>query len=150
VVGGSAAIELEGAVGGYNWLLPASGYVLIVGVIGVTTKLALREIGWQDLLVWTAIVYAAIAALLVLVGSGGVPGGSGGAWAVATGICASTGLICSFVALQGTDASRVVPYMSAYPVVTIILAAIFLSEHITPIRVGGSILVVGGLVLLSL
>jgi drug/metabolite transporter (DMT)-like permease len=40
--------------------------------------------------------------------------------------------------------------MSAYPVVTIILAAVFLSEHVTPMRVGGSLLVVGGLVLLSL
>jgi bacterial/archaeal transporter family protein len=150
VANGCATAELEDAVSGYNWLLPASGYVLIVGIIGVTTKLALRDIGWQDLLVWTAIVYAAIAALLVLLGSGGLPGGTGGAWAVATGICASTGLICSFVALQGTDASRVVPYMSAYPVVTIILAAVFLSEHVTPMRVGGSLLVVGGLVLLSL
>ena len=39
---------------------------------------------------------------------------------------------------------------SAYPVVTLILAAIFLAEPITLMRAGGALLVIGGVVLISL
>ena len=75
---------------------------------------------------------------------------SGTAWAVATAALAVGSLILFFVALGLGDASRVVPVSAAYPAVTVALSALFLGENITPIRIVGMLLVIGGVVLLTL
>jgi transporter family protein len=132
-----------------GWLLPALGYVAVVGAVGVTSKLALRTISWQQLLLWVPIVYAAFAIGVAASGRAKLPLGAGGAWAVATAIFAASGLVLLFFALSRGDATQVVPVTSAYPVVTLVAAAIFLSESITITRIAGTALVVGGLVLIS-
>jgi uncharacterized membrane protein len=131
------------------WILPTLGYILTLGLAGVTIKLALRTISWQQLVLWVPVVYIVWAVVFAVIGGARFPLGEGGGWAALTAICASSALILFFVALDRGDASKVVPVGSAYPVVTLIASAIFLSESITPIRVAGTALVVAGVVLLS-
>jgi transporter family protein len=132
-----------------GWILPALGYIVVVGAAGVTTKLALRTISWQQLVLWVPLVYAIFAIAFVAFSGAKLPLGAGGGWAVATAVFAASGLVLFFVALAKGDASQVVPATSAYPVVTLIAAALFLSESITLGRIVGTALVAAGLVLIS-
>jgi hypothetical protein len=83
-----------------RWLLPALGFVLLTGLLGITIKLALRDVRWPELLIWTAIVYAMLAVGSIPLGNTRMHLGMGAVWAVASGLCAAVGLICSFVALR--------------------------------------------------
>ena len=132
-----------------SWLVPTLAYVVLVGAAGVTTKVALRTISWEQLVLWVPIVYVVIAAVLVATRGARLPLGVGGAWAAVTAICMALALIVLFYALTQEDASRVVPASSAYPAVTLIGAALFLSESITLTRVLGTALVIAGVVLIS-
>lgn len=132
-----------------SWIVPTLAYVVLVGAAGVTTKLALRTISWEQLVLWVPIVYVVIAAVLVATRGARLPLGAGGAWAAVTAVCMALALIVLFYALTQGDASRVVPASSAYPAVTLFGAALFLGEAITLPRIIGTILVVAGVVLIS-
>lgn len=132
-----------------SWLIPSLLYMLIIGTLGVTTKLALRHMTWQQVIIWTAIVYAVIAIVMMAGGAASVRIGAGTLMAVLSGLLAAGGLIVFFIALRHGAASKVVPITSAYPLVTLVLSAIILTEHMTALRVFASALVVGGVILLS-
>jgi len=133
-----------------SWLIPSLLYMVMIGTLGVTTKLALRHLTWQQLIIWTATVYAVIAIVMLAGGMASVRVGAGTPMAVLSGMLAAGGLIVFFLALHHGAASKVVPITSAYPLVTLVLAAIVLAEHVTALRVFASGLVVGGVILLSL
>jgi transporter family protein len=133
-----------------SWLIPSLLYVLMVGGLGVTIKLATRHVTWQEVIVWTAIVYAVIAVAMITIGSVPVRIGAGTIMAILSGVLAAGSLIVFFIALRHGAASKVVPITSAYPLVTLILSAIILAEHITVVRVFASLLVVGGVIMLSI
>jgi len=132
-----------------GWILPTLGYTVLLGAAGVTSKLALRTISWEQLVLWVPVVYIGFSIVFVAGRGARFPLGVGGAWAAATAFCAAASLILLFVALTRGDASKVVPAGSAYPVVTVIGSALFLSESITLLRVVGTALVVAGVVVLS-
>jgi len=132
-----------------EWLLPAAAFVVIEGALGVTTKLALRSIGWRELLIWTAGAYAVLATCLIAIAGESVPLGAGTPWAVVSGVFASVGLLTFFLALERGEASKVVPVTAAYPLVTAVLAALVLSEDLSLLRGLGTILVVLGIVRLG-
>src|SRR4029079_8870026 len=50
-----------------GWLLPALCYVLLVGIAGITTKVALRTIEWQPVVYWVPAAYVVPSAILWLV-----------------------------------------------------------------------------------
>lgn len=129
-----------------EWLAPAVAFVVLEGALGITTKLALRSISWHQLLIWTAIGYALIAVFLVVATGEMIPFGAGVGWAVLSGIFASFGLLLFFLALERGEASNVVPVTAAYPLVTALLAALVLSEEISPLRGLGTLLVVVGII----
>jgi uncharacterized membrane protein YfcA len=52
-----------------NWLLPALGFVLATGLVGVTSKLALRSVDWPELVLWTTGAYLIASAALLLSGA---------------------------------------------------------------------------------
>jgi bacterial/archaeal transporter family protein len=133
----------------YRWLVPALGFVLLTGALGVTIKLSLRHTNWTAILVWTAIVYAILALGAVLAGGASFYVGPGWPWAMTSGVCAAGGLICSFVALRNADAVVAVPVMSAYPVVTVIASLAVLSESISATKVVGMMLVLFGVLVLA-
>ena len=132
-----------------GWIAPTLGYIVLLGAAGVTAKLALRTISWQQLVLWVPLLYIAYAVGFVVIGGTRFPLGVGGAWAAATAFGASTALVLFFYALTKGPASQVTPASSAYPIVTVIGSALFLSEKITLIRGVGTALVVAGVVLLS-
>lgn len=132
-----------------GWLVPTLVYVGMVGLLGVTTKLALEDLRWPQLVFWTAIAYATIAAGLVAAGQRRLELNRGAAFAALTGSLAACALIMLFLALNSGEVSRVIPITSSYPVVTLLLAAVVLSERITARRAGATALVVLGVILLS-
>lgn len=132
-----------------SWILPTIGYIVILGVTGVTAKLALRTITWEQLVLWVPIAYIFFSALFLIFKGTTFPLGVGGGWAAATALGASSSLILLFFALTKGEASKVVPVSSAYPVVTLIGGAAFLSEKVTLVRGVGTGLVIAGVVLLS-
>ena len=132
-----------------SWIAPAIGYVLTVGALGVTSKLALESLSWQQLLPWTLLAYGVAVAALMLLGKTDWGWHAGTGWALASAALAVGALILLYVALGLGDASKVVPVTAAYPAATVILAAIFLGEHVSPARVAGMLLVVIGVVVLT-
>lgn len=133
-----------------TWLVPAIGYVLALGALGITSKLALESLSWQQLLPWTLLAYAVAVVVLTGLHQTDWHWHSGSGWAVATAALAVGSLILLFVALGLGEASKVVPVTAAYPAATVVLAAVFLGENISPARVAGMLMVIGGVVVLTL
>lgn len=133
-----------------SWLLPTLGYVAVLGIWGVTGKLALRSLSWQDVLLVTAVVYALVAVGLVLLGQADFKSDSNTWWAIASAACVISALIFFYIGLNTGEASKVVPVSAAYPAVAMVLSAAFLSESITVGKVIGALVVIGGVVLISL
>ncbi len=141
--------ERPGGGGTLAWLIPTLGYVVALGVWGIAGKLALRTLSWGDVLVVTAVVYSLTAIVLLAIGRAGVQIESNTWWALVAAVCVVSALVFFYLALEGGEASKVVPVSAAYPAVTLVLSAIFLSENISPAKVGGLLLVIGGVIVLS-
>jgi bacterial/archaeal transporter family protein len=132
-----------------GWIVPTLGYVLLLGAAGVTARLSLRTISWEQMVLWVPVAYLFFAIVLAAARGARFPLGIGGFWAAATAFCAAGALVLFFYALTQGEASTVVPMSSAYPLVTLVGAALFLSEQITIARVVGAILVVAGVIVIS-
>jgi transporter family protein len=132
-----------------SWLAPALGYIAAVAVLGISAKLALKTLSWQDLVPWTAAVYLLTATVLVAAGQARIGWSDGTGWAIASAGLAVAALILLYAALSAGDASKVIPVTAAYPALTLVLSAAFLSEHVSPARIAGTLLVVVGVVLLT-
>jgi drug/metabolite transporter (DMT)-like permease len=132
-----------------RWLLPALGFVVLTGLLGVTIKLALRHVDWPVLLLWTGIVYCVLAAGALVTHQVSFGFGPGVGWAAVSGVCAAGGLICSFVALRHADAVVAVPVMSTYPVVTVVASVAVLAESLSATKVAGVLLVLAGVLVLA-
>lgn len=133
-----------------SWLVPTLAYIAGVGALGITGKLALRHLDWPDLILWTGVGYIAVAALLLGLGRTQLQLVAGTPWAIASAALAITSLIMLYLALEAGKASTVTAISAAYPAVTLVLAAAFLSEGLTIGSVAGAGLVVVGVVVLTL
>ena len=131
-----------------RWIVPALGYIVLTGALGITTKLALANTGWKQLIMWGALAYAAFSALFFLTGTRPHLGYNV-VWAAASGILAASTLALYMLAVQNGEVSKTVPFMSAYPIVTVALSVIILAERVTVTQIIGVCLVIGGLVLLA-
>jgi transporter family protein len=132
------------------WIVPTLYYVLAVGVLGIFAKVALRTLQWPDLILWTGIGYVVAAGVLLALGRTRVAFVPGTFWAVCAGATAISGLIAFYFALGRGQAGTISAISAAYPVVTVVLAAIFLAEGLTVARGVGAGLVVAGVVVLTL
>lgn len=133
-----------------HWIIPATGYVLALGVMGITSKFAVQRIGWPELVVWTAGAYVLAAVFLLASGQvAKVHFDFSSVMAAFSGILAATGLILFFIVVREADLSRAVPYMASYPIVTIVLAFLLYSERLTLEQGAGIVLVLAGLFVLA-
>ena len=132
------------------WLVPTLVYVVTLGALGVTGKLALRSLGWQELVVWTAAAYALAAVMILALGHGSLHFNGDTWWAAISAVIVVSSLVLLYVALGHGEASKIIPITAAYPAVTLIGAALFLSESITLAKVGGMLLVLAGVVVLTI
>src|SRR5689334_12483102 len=119
------------------WLAPSIGYIVTVALLGITSKTALRTLSWQDLLLWVVVAYLLTGLVLVGTGATRLAWQPGSWWAIAGAVLAVSSLVLLSIALAAGDASKVVPVTSAYPALTLLLSALFLSEHISAARVAG-------------
>jgi bacterial/archaeal transporter family protein len=131
------------------WLVPTLAYVVTLGALGVTSKLALRTLSWQELVIWSAGAYLVVAVGLLTFGGGGVHLESNSWWAALSAVIVVSSLILLYIALGHGEASKVIPITAAYPAVTLVGAALFLSESITVAKLGGMVLVLAGVVVLT-
>ena len=132
-----------------RWMVPTFAFILANGALGVTSKLALRSLVWQDLMLWVGISYVAVAIVITARGVDRLEAGPGAPWAALSAALAIISLISLYLALETGEASKVIPVSAAYPVVTLVLSAILLAERISPARVLGMCLVVAGVVILT-
>ena len=56
-----------------GWIPPTIGYIVILGAAGVTAKLALRTITWEQLVLWVPVAYIFFSLLLVIFKGTDVP-----------------------------------------------------------------------------
>lgn len=132
-----------------GWVAPTAAYVLAIGALGVTSKLALDHISWQSLIAWTMVVYIIVGVALMAGGTASLSPGPGTPVALLSGALAVGGLIALYVALGRGDVSLVVPVSSVYPIVTAVLGALVLAERVTLGRALGVLVVVTGLVIVT-
>ena len=131
------------------WLIPTLVYVVTVGGFGVTSKLAFKHLHWEDLIFWLGCGYAIVVSVLVARNEARVRFVAGTKWAILSAALAIVGLVALNIALANGPASEIVPISASYPAVTLILSAVFLRERISPARVVGVLLVIGGVVVIT-
>ncbi len=134
---------------GLGWLSPTLAFVAGMGAIGVTSRLALRTLGWQEVLVWTALAFAVVAIALLAVRQAQLRIVANTRWAIVVGALLVVGLVALQTALSTGEASSVIPVTAGYPVVTLVLAATVLAEPVTRRGWAGTLLVIGGVALIT-
>lgn len=133
-----------------QWLLPAAGYMLAVGALGITSKLALRDTAWPALILSTTLFYTLICVILFARGGLQIPSGAG-AWTLVavSGALTAGAFPLLVIALGHADASRVIPVTASYPIITAVLAALVLAEGFSWRQAIGTLMVVVGAVLVA-
>lgn len=131
-----------------GWIVPTLIYVVLMGSLGITSKLALRHMNWESLVLWAAAVYMVVGLVLLATGTH-LKFGAGAPMAAASGLIAAVALVLFYVALRRGEVTRVVPITSSYPIVTAALGVGFLAERLTVARAIGTILVVVGVVTIT-
>lgn len=74
---------------------------------------------------------------------------TGVAWAVTAAVSVAAGTVFLLLAMRERDASSAVALTGAYPVVTLLLAALLLGEPLSPSKIGGVVAIGVGVVLLE-
>jgi len=130
--------------------------VMLWGVAGFVDKLTLRYLGPNE----TFVVRMGVNALMSLAVFfwGWMPVRSAVAQAgklplllvTISLIMTLTGVFCYIKSLSGSEASRIVPLSSTFPLVTFLLALAFLSEKFTWIKLVGTALICAGIGCLAL
>lgn len=132
------------------WLPPTIGFLLLVGSMGITIRLALRDTHWSSILMWATTVYGVVTFCIWLSGQLQLSFTlTGTFYSLLSGLGASVSFVLLSIALNRGDASQVVPVSSAYPIVTALLAAAILREAVSVGRMIGIGLVFVGLVVLA-
>jgi transporter family protein len=133
-----------------TWVFYACVATLCWGVVGLLQKLGTNRISSRSLLVWLIVGFAA---LLPAIWNKGALAGLG--WRVLLiglmgGAANGLGSWALFAALErGAKASVAVPLTALYPLITIVLARIFLAETLTFRQWFGIALAVAGGAMLS-
>ncbi len=115
------------------WLPFAVSSLLVWGVWGFLPKLATNQMTPRNVLLYDMAGGAAIA-LVILLAFGFKPEFQprGALYSALTGAAGTLGVLLLFYALRnGGKASIVIPMTSLYPAITILLALVFLREHVT-------------------
>ncbi|HEX9714875.1 MAG TPA: EamA family transporter [Desulfurivibrionaceae bacterium] len=133
-----------------SWLIPASAALIIYGLWGFFPKLAVTYINPASALIYE-VAGAMLVGLLTLFWVGFQPEThpKGILFAVLTGVAGMLGTLCFFVAASRGKLSVVVSMTALYPLITILLAAIFLREPVTAKQILGMVCAVAAILLLT-
>jgi transporter family protein len=133
-----------------NWVFYALVATFCWGLVGLLQKLGANRISSRSLLVWLVVGFTALLPLLWR--GGGLTGLGWRALSIGLlgGVANGLGSWALFEALErGAKASVAVPLTALYPLVTIVLARIFLAETLTFRQWVGIALAVAGGAMLS-
>ncbi|MGH8659985.1 MAG: EamA family transporter [Gammaproteobacteria bacterium] len=135
-----------------QWLMYSLAALTLWGLWGAFGKLASRSMEPTALMLLSyggiVLVFPIIAALFARGINPRVLGIDAG-YAVLSGFIAGLGFLFFYLALSTGKVTHVVVITAAYPIVTVLVAALFLAEPITLKSVLGVTLVVAGILLLA-
>lgn len=133
-----------------NWLIPAFIALIIYGLWGFFPKLAVTYINPASALIYE-VAGAMLVGLVSLFWVGFQPEThpKGILFAVLTGVTGMLGTLFFFAAASRGKISVVVSMTALYPLITLLLAAIFLREPITVKQILGMFCAVAAIVLLT-
>ncbi|MDG4475063.1 EamA family transporter [Thiovibrio frasassiensis] len=133
-----------------SWLIPAFTALIIYGLWGFFPKLAVSYINPASALVFE-VAGAMLVGLSALLWVGFQPEThpKGILFAVLTGVAGMLGTLFFFIAASRGKISVVVSMTALYPIITIIIAAIFLREPVTAKQVMGMVCAVTAIFLLT-
>ena len=134
------------------WLGFAVAALVLWGVTGVTQKLSTNRISSERSFLWFCWAMVAISAAVFLFAK---PHWGLGrlvvVCSVAGGALNGLGAWTSFRALEsGGKASIVISLISLYPLLTVVLAVLFLGERLTWMQTSGAIIAIAAAILLSI
>ena len=132
------------------WLFPTLAFIAMAGPFGVTGKLALDQMAWQELLLWTMIAYLTISVVLLVGFRERMRIGPAAGWGALAGLFVIGTFTAVSLALERGDASQVIPVTASYPIFTAILAVIVLGERLSRRRLAGTAIVILGVVVVSI
>jgi len=135
-----------------KWITYSLLSLAFYGVWGVLSDHASNRIGPLAVQVLSAVGLAPVALLLFLSKSWNTGSNKvrGSAYAFATGLLGAGGTWTMFEAFsRGGEASTVIPLICTYPILTVILARIFLKEKPNRIQMGGIVLALAAIYLLA-
>jgi transporter family protein len=130
--------------------------VLLWGAAGLIDKITLRYLGPNETFVVRMGVNALLSLAVFFYGFWPARAAVAGAGKLpvllitASLILTLTAVFCYIKALSGAEASRIVPLSSTFPLVTFLLAVIFLGEKFTTAKLAGTVLICLGVGLLAL
>jgi uncharacterized membrane protein len=134
-----------------TWLLCALAALFFWGITGVTQKLSTNAISSERSFLWFCWAMVALSAMVAAVAR--VPHKLGAVAllsAIAGGSLNGLGAWTSFRALEsGGKASIVISLISLYPMLTVVMAVIFLNERLTIHQIAGTVTAVAAAILLS-
>lgn len=133
------------------WLVFAMVALVFWGITGVTQKLSTNNISTELSFLWFGVAMVMLALIFLPNAARHWHLALKDFWlAVAGGTINSLGAYTSFAALaKGGKASIVIPLCYLYPLLTVVLAILFLHETLTRVQAGGIILALVAAVLLS-
>ena len=120
-------------------LVGGIGMFLAWGVWGITAKIAVKQIGMQ-LLIWGQLASLGLLPLYFVLFKELLPlkwDATGVGWALVTGALGTLGTLFLYLTLRAAPTSIVIPLSALYPIVTVILACVFLQEELSPTRLLG-------------
>lgn len=130
------------------WLLPSIIAMLVWGVTGFLSKIALKGLPPLHLLVYGAFFFL-LSALGVQLFYGGLEFDRHGAvLAMCVGAAGSVGQLLFLMALRDGPLSYVSMISSLYPLVATLLAYAVLSEPVSPRQIAGVVLGISAIILL--
>ena len=132
------------------WLPPALAALLCFGLWGFFPKLAVVYLDARSALVYQTIG-SLLVGLAVLFSLKLQPGfhPKGALFALLTGLAGVAGTLCFFAAAERGKISLVVSITALYPLITILLAALFLREPLTAKHLAGMACAILAILLLS-
>ncbi|MBB5349132.1 DMT family transporter [Desulfoprunum benzoelyticum] len=144
IIGGDAGGSLPGILLGIGAALIYSIYILVGSRI-------LQAVGALPAATVIMIAAATVFAVLAMAGRPSLPQGSAGWMAIAAIALVSTviAMVFFFAGLARLSAADAATVSTLEPLVTVILAALFLGESITPAKLFGGIIIITALVVLA-
>jgi transporter family protein len=132
-----------------DWKLPAFGVFLAWGLWSFVPKLTVRYIDPRSAAIFEALGALVVALVLLYAMQARVQAHPAGiALAMLTGVLGLLGALCFLVAVDRGPVSLVTILSALYPVLTVVLAAVFLGETITLRQGCGMLLALVAMVLI--